>query len=409
WKWAMMVAVVGITSCTPEEVITDVDDPTDSDPVEIDDNNGTTTDYPAIEATFGGRIDIDNLPNYANQAVPNYITEDNTDGNDITDLGATLGRALFYDKNLSTDGTVSCASCHQQAYGFSDPLQASRGVNGTTGRHSMRLINARFAEEEQFFWDERAPDLEFQTTQPIQDHVEMGYSGQDGNPDFQDLITVLEGLDYYNELFTLVYGEPTITEERVQLAIAQFVRSIQSFDSKYDAGRAQARNDNDQFPNFTTQENQGKGLFMTPPQLDGAGERIGGGLGCGGCHRAPEFDIDAGSRNNGFISSLSGGTDTEVTRSPSLRDLINPQGEINGGMMHTGELTSLEAVIAHYASINAAGNNNLDPRLRGGRGGNGQSLNVTADEEAAIVAFLNTLTGSDVYTNEKWSDPFSNN
>ncbi|HAA12495.1 MAG TPA: cytochrome-c peroxidase [Cytophagales bacterium] len=403
-----MAAVIGFTSCTPEEVITDADDPTDSDPVEVDDNNGSTTDYPAIEATFGGRIDIDNLPNYANQDVPNYINEDNTDGNDITDLGATLGRALFYDKNLSTDGTVACASCHQQAYAFSDPLQASLGVNGSTGRHSMRLINARFAEEERFFWDERAPDLEFQTTQPIQDHVEMGYSGQDGNPDFDGLIEVMEGLDYYNELFTLVYGEPTITEERVQLALAQFVRSIQSFDSRYDEGRARVRNENDQFPNFTDQENQGKGLFMAPPQLNDAGVRIGGGLGCSGCHGAPEFDIDDNSRNNGFISSLGGGTDTEVTRSPSLRDLINPGGEINGGMMHTGELTTLEAVIAHYNAIDGTDNNNLDNRLRGGRGNNSRLLNVTAEEEAAIVAFMKTLTGSDVYTNEKWSDPFEN-
>jgi len=102
-------------------------------------------------------LDLTNLANYGAQVVPNYIAADNAPAdNPISDIGATLGRVLFYDKRLSKNATVSCASCHQQDRAFSDPEIASSGVNGTTGRHSMRLINARFSNEEKFFWDERA-------------------------------------------------------------------------------------------------------------------------------------------------------------------------------------------------------------------------------------------------------------
>ena len=121
-----------------------------------------------------GVVDLTNLANYANQPIPAYITRDNTPGNNpITDIGATLGRVLFYDKRLSKNDTVSCSSCHQQEHAFTDQDIASTGVAGTTGRHSMRLINPRFSSERKFFWDERATSVEDQSTKPIQDHVEM--------------------------------------------------------------------------------------------------------------------------------------------------------------------------------------------------------------------------------------------
>ena len=366
----------------------------------------TASDYPAIEAAFGGAIDMENLPNYANQAVPNYITNDNTDDNVITDAGATLGRVLFYDKNLSENGTVACASCHQQQFAFGDALQASEGANGTTGRHSMRLINARFASEARFFWDERAATLEEQTTMPIQDHTEMGFSGENGDPGIEDLADRLEEIGYYQELFAYVFGDAEVTEERMQIALAQFVRSIQSFDSKFDAGRSRSNNDRNNFANFTAEENLGKQLFLTPPQLDNNGLRTGGGFGCQGCHEAPEFDIDPNSRNNGFTSSFTGVEDETITRSPTLRDLFDAEGNLNGGMMHTGELTSIEAVLAHYGNIDPRGNGNLDRRLA--NRGAGQTFTLDPAEVNALEAFMKTLSGTDVYTNAKWSDPFPN-
>ncbi|AUX17593.1 hypothetical protein AQ623_04375 [Flavobacterium columnare] len=148
----------------------------------------TAENFPNITATFGNTIDLKNLYNYTNQLIPNYITKFNTSTNPITDKGATLGRVLFYDKNLSSNNSISCANCHQQAYAFSDPKPASQGVNGTSDRHSMRLINNRFANETHFFWDERVSSLEFQVTQPIRNHTEMGFSGTNGDLDFNNSI-----------------------------------------------------------------------------------------------------------------------------------------------------------------------------------------------------------------------------
>lgn len=364
----------------------------------------TTTDpYSAIKLVT--TIDPANPANYAAQGKPAYITRDNNAGTVLSNSKATLGRVLFYDKNLSIDNTVSCASCHKQAFAFSDTATASNGVaGGTTGRHSMRLINARFATDPKFFWDERAANLEAQTTAPIKDHAEMGFSGQSGRPDINTLLTKLAAIDYYKELFQWVYGDKNVTELRLQESLSAFVRSIQSFDSKYDAGRAVAPNDGAPFPNFTASENQGKNLFLQPPVFNANGVRTGGGAGCAGCHAAPEFDIEPNSRNNGVIGKIGGGTDLTVTRSPTLRDVVKANGTANGPFMHIGLSNNLITVINHYNQINAAGNTNLDPKLR--PNGNPQQLQLTDPEKAALVDFIRTLGGSNVYTDVKWSNPF---
>ncbi len=364
-------------------------------------------DQNAVATTFGGDIDLENLDAYAGQTVPNYITKLNQGGNPITDAGATLGRVLFYDTSLSTTGTVSCASCHIQALGFSDPGVVSTGVEGgQTGRHSMRLINTMFADETDFFWDERAPSHEAQESQPIQDHNEMGFSGQNGRPDLAALITQMEATEYYEELFRFVYLDPNITEERIQEALAQFTKSIQSFDSRYDTGRAQVNDDDDPFPNFSANENAGKALFMQNPN--------NGGAGCDRCHRAPEFDIAPNSNQNGIFRVANSTTEFDLTntRSPALRDLVGPGGSSNGPFMHDGSLATIRDVIDHYDSIQAPTTeppraeflNTLDNRLT--QGNNPQNLNLTDAEKDQLEAFLLTLTGVSIYTDAKLSDPF---
>ncbi|MBV1922646.1 MAG: T9SS type A sorting domain-containing protein [Flavobacteriaceae bacterium] len=346
-------------------------------------------------------IDLDNLFNYANQNIPEYIFRDNTEDNEIEDKTATLGRVLFYDKNLSSNGTIACASCHFQSNAFSDPNVQSIGVNGITGRHSMRLVNPRFSREKHFFWDERAETLEAQTTMPIQNHIEMGYSGTNGDLNINDLINHLESIDYYNTLFEFAYGDTEITENRLQLALAQFIRSIQSFDSRFDEGLIQVDNISEAFPNFTAQENRGKELFINTPFN-------GTGAGCVDCHLPPDFSITLHSQNNGVIdvAGMPGEIDLTNTRAPSLRDLVNPSGILNSPLMHNGSFTSLIEVINHYNHIpNNPDNTQLDPRLTDANG-DPQQLNLTEDQKQELIAFLKTLTGSDMYTNEKWSDPF---
>jgi cytochrome c peroxidase len=366
-----------------------------------------TTTYPAIQAQFGSTIDPAQLIDYAGQSVPSYIGKDAARTNPLKNPQAMLGRVLFYDKSLSVDNSLSCASCHKQEFAFSDTALISDGVsNGVTVRHAMRLVNNRFAMEQHFFWNERAASLEEQTTLPIQDHAEMGFSGQNGRPNLNALLTKLQSIDYYQELFQFVYGDKKVTEQRLQECLANFVRSIQSFDSRYDAGRSLVPNDGAPFPNYTQQENLGKNLWLAPPVFDASGSRIGGGLGCNGCHAAPEFDIDPRTLNNGVIGIINGnGIDLNNTKAPSLRDLVNPAGVLNGPMMHTGNFTTLKQVVGHYGKINLApGNTNLDPRLR--PNGNGQQLNLTADEVNAVVAFIQTLSGNKLYQDQKWGDPF---
>jgi len=392
---------------------------------------------------MSGTIDLNDLFNYENQTIPAYITKDNTPSdNPITDEGATLGRVLFYDKKLSVDNTISCGTCHIQEHAFSDLNAVSLGINGhSTLRHSMRLVNARFGDETSFRWDESASSLEIQMTIPIKTETEMGYSGENGNPSFADLISKMEAIDYYPQLFTFAFGDSTITEERIQKSLAQFVRSIQSFDSKYDLGRAQVDDDLEDFPNFTNIENQGKRLFIEsfeweedtisvmdvpgdPGGLFNVAKRINGGFDCATCHVPPEFSIDPNSLNNAFVrppSNFPGDPSwLEGTRSPTLRDLIKPNinvmnddGEtLNGGMFHSGQAVFLKDIFGHYEfrRLDTLDNPNLDPRLSRISPSTGEKiallLNSTAMERRRINSFLATLTGIDVYTNEKWSDPF---
>lgn len=393
-KIASLYILVIHSSCSKSEVTT---------PVAITPLDAFTN----TKATFGTNIDFANPLNYANQSIPGYITLDNTGNNPITNTKATLGRILFYDKSLSVNNTISCASCHKQNFAFSDTAVLSTGVfGGITDRHSMRLINARFANESKFFWNERAASLEIQTTMPIQDHAEMGFSGLSGRGNLITLLNKLSNINYYKEDFKAVYGDTLVTEARLQECLSQFIRSIQSFDSKYDAGRSQVNNDRNPFPNFTAQENEGKNLFITAPVFDGSGNRIAGGIGCNACHKAPEFDIDPNTRNNGVVG-FPGGTTIEInnTRAPSLRDLVKADGSLNSKMMHTGRFISIEAVLAHYNNIpNLPGNNNIDGRLR--QDGVGNKLNMTNTEIAQVVAFMKTLGGNNVYTDKKWSNPF---
>ena len=150
-------------------------------------------------------IDLSNLYNYGAQGKPGYINKDNTPvTNSITDASATLGRVLFYDKKLSANNSIACASCHNQAFAFSDTAVRSVGLNGgLTGRHSMRLVNARYGTSPSFFWDERAPTLEHQVTEPIQDHVEMGFSGLSVQAGIDSLMRKMATLSYYPQLFSV--------------------------------------------------------------------------------------------------------------------------------------------------------------------------------------------------------------
>ena len=325
------------------------------------------------------------------------IDHDNTPAtNPTTSNGATLGRVLFYDKDLSANGTVACGSCHEQARGFSDARTLSVGfAGGNTRRHSMGLSEARFYQRGRAFWDERAQTFEIQALTPIQDPVEMGMT-------LPELETRLAQKSYYPGLFAAAFGDPAITADRIGKALAQFVRSLVSITSRYDQGRAMVANFNQPFPNFTAQENQGKTLFLMPPQ--------NGGAGCGGCHATEAFvNEQRGPMNNGLDADTSadqGAFETFGTpnfqgsfKVPSLRNV-----GVRAPYMHDGRFATLAEVVEHYNS-GVQPHPNLDNRLRLPNG-NPIRLNLSAAQKQALVAFMNTLTDSAFLSDPRYSDPF---
>src|SRR6185436_14538766 len=269
--------------------------------------------------------------------------QDNMPGTNVTsDIGATLGRVLFYDKRLSFNQTIACASCHQREHGFSDPRKFSVGFNGgLTGRNSMGLTHARWYQRRHFFWDERANTLEDQVLMPIQNSVEMGMT-------LAALTNRLAAEPYYTNLFAATFGTPAVTSDRISRALAQFVRSIISTKSKYDTGVSNT------FVNFTPQENQGRQIFF-------------GNGGCATCHGTDNFTPGPPLNNNGLefpYVDLGVGAITSDPRDngkfkvPSLRNI-----ELTAPYMHDGRFSTLEEVVEFYNS-GVVDNPNLSPPLR---------------------------------------------
>jgi cytochrome c peroxidase len=305
---------------------------------------------------------------------------DNTPAdNPITDAGAVLGRVLFYDPRLSANDGLSCAGCHNQALGFSDgPAQSVGFAGGLTRRHSPGLANGRFYSRGHFFWDERAATLEDQALTPIQDAHEMGLT-------LDDLTAKLEATLYYPPLFAAAFGTPEVTSDRVSRAIAQFVRSMVSKDSRYD--RAFTAGGTPNFGAvFTAQEQEGEQLFRS--------------AGCASCHTTVAQVSD--SIHNIGLDAVS--TDTGAGRgaikAPSLRNVA-----VRRRFMHDGRFTTLEQVVEFFNS-GVQPNPDLDPRLRGADG-SPKRLGLSAGQRSALVAFLKTLTDSTFLSAPELANPFA--
>jgi cytochrome c peroxidase len=331
-----------------------------------------------------------NLPGfYRNQ----FITiQNNTPGDNLTtDWGATLGRVLFYDKQLSIDQSISCASCHQQAIGFADTAQFSVGLNGqTTHRHSMALGNAVYYQSGRFFWDERAATLEEQVLQPIVDPIEMGMT-------LAALEERIQASEYYPLLFKRAFETGDINSENIGKALAQFVRSLISYESKFDDGRSAVDNIFEDFPNFTAQENLGKSIFMSNNAVN-----------CFGCHNTEAFITD-NPRNNGLYLTnqdpgisihTNNGLDAGKFKAPSLKNIA-----LRSRFMHDGSMGSLDEVINHY-NVRIKPNTNLDSHLLDLSTGNPLKMNLAPSEVDALKVFLHTLTDEKFITSPKYSDPF---
>ncbi|WP_167784682.1 cytochrome-c peroxidase [Ramlibacter rhizophilus] len=339
-------------------------------------------------------LDLQNLPDYKATLPPHYAgTADNTPPGTLDSPAvATLGRVLFYDRQLSLTSTVSCASCHKQDEGFGDAARFSTGFDGVgkTTAHAMRLANLRFFAAGSMFWDKRAASLEAQSTLPVQHPVEMGFDAARGG--MPAVIQRLQFLPYYPELFTAAYGDAAITEERMQQALAMFMRGMVSTNSRWDEAFAQVfdpslpdKGVNKPLPGFTDEENRGRELFMA--------SRAAGGQACAACHQPPSFAL-GGSGSNGLDAG-----ETLRFKSPSLKSVA-----LSSTFMHDGRFSSLEEVVEHYSSGVQDGPA-LDGRLKGPDGAP-LKPQLSPQDKAALVAFMKTLSDPVLGTDERFASPF---
>lgn len=392
----MLGICIGLVSCEEDEL----------EDTSYQSSSFSETDLEVLNQTLNLNL---TAFNYANQPLPAHFKGDEVDEvdntpsiNRITDMGATLGRVLFYDVNLSANNSISCASCHKQDKGFSDDARFSMGLNGEmTRRNSMTLINSSYYENGHFFWDERAATLEEQVLMPIQDHIEMGL-------ELPAMLNKLQQLEYYPILFKYAFGSEEITANKVALALSQFTRSIISYRSKFDqalidAGNPEVGEDMPLLPSLTDQENIGLDIFMRGRK----------GSTCQYCHGTPQI-IAFEARNNGLSLNYTDNGKGEVTNNPSDNALFKPPSLRNIALtapyMHDGRFETLMDVVNHY-DTNVQQHPNLHFRLTtvddGPPGGPPMQMNLTQAEKEALVAFLHTFTDDAIGTDEKFSNPFN--
>jgi cytochrome c peroxidase len=280
-----------------------------------------------------------------------------------------LGRWLFYDRRLSADGSLSCASCHRPEHAFSELTPHSTGIHGQQGvRKAPSFVNAAWQIYPNFFWDGRASSLEAQALGPITNPIEMGNT-------HAAMVRTLVGVQSYAKYFEECFGDRAVTADRVSKAIADYERTRLSGNSPFD--RWQLGHDASA---LSAKAKKGYELFTF------------GKAACNQCHLGPNF-TDSAFHNLGVGYDAASGkfaddgryavTKNEADRgsfkTPTLRDVAK-----HPPYLHDGSAKTLRDVIDLY---NHAGNRNphLDPKMK--------PLNLTPDESDALVAFLESLNG----------------
>lgn len=305
--------------------------------------------------------------------------------NPLTVEGVDLGRRLFYDERLSGDNTMSCATCHHPSMNFTDTAKFSTGIHGVKGtRNSMPLINLGW--QNFFFWDGRVNTLEQQVLHPVINPIEM-------DDRWPNVVWELIQDEEYPEMFRKAFGERGIDSTKVSKALAQFIRTMISANSKYDKMRRGELV-------FTTDELVGLDLFTR--DKDEANNIAGAD--CFHCHGEPMFTNNL-FHNNGldnlFLDLGRGAitnnpADNGKFKSPTLRNIA-----LTAPYMHDGRFQTLDEVINHYSEglVNSA---TVDPLMKFVADG---GVALTTTEKNQLKAFLNTLTDYDFAANPAFQDP----
>ena len=309
---------------------------------------------------------------------------------------ATLGRVLFYDRNVSLNNAISCGSCHIQSHGFADKTQFSQGLNnGYTARNTLSLVSTP---NHNHFWDGRAGDYDTAVFMPVMNHVEMDMFNLNILPD------KLSKLPYYSALFQSAFGTSEINVYRIRQALSSFVSNLNSFNNKFD------QNNLNDFEKLGWQIFTGKGR-------------------CYNCHNGQNLNgystdyenigLDVNYTDFGRGKITHNSNDNGKFNVPSLRNVA-----VSGPYMHDGRYKTLREVIDHY-SEGIQNSTNLSWVFRDLPNSTLDSLgsfpvssssclssfpvvklSLTETEKKNLEAFLNSLTDESFITDPKFSNPF---
>jgi cytochrome c peroxidase len=278
-----------------------------------------------------------------------------------------LGRWLFYDKRLSKDGTIACATCHRPENGFSEPTPVSTGIAGQKGgRKAPSFLNLAWTIYPNFFWDGRAGSLEAQAVGPIANPIEMGHT-------HEAVVAAIGGIKGYRSYFHKSFGNEEVTIDRIAKAIADYERTRMSGNSPWDRWKAGDESA------VSAAVKKGDELFF-------------GKAACNQCHLGQNFTDNSFHNlgigwnpkaktfaDEGRVKISKNKADLGAFKTPTLRDISK-----HAPYMHDGSLATLRDVVGHY---NKGGSRNpkLDPKL--------EPLKLTPEEIDALVAMMNALDG----------------
>lgn len=318
-----------------------------------------TTTPPASPATAGPAAEAPAVPLGLG---PAPVPADNP----MTAEKIELGKMLYFDKRLSKDGTVACATCHDPTMAWAENRATSAGIHEQVGgRNSPTVINAAYLQVQ--FWDGRAASLEEQALGPIENPIEMGNT-------MENCRATIEKIAGYKELFQKAFGSPEVTDQRIAQAIATFERTVLSGKSPYD--RHVKENDEKA---LTEAQKRGMEVFMDRGQ-------------CATCHTPPIFSnsryynagVDAAKPNPDEGRKKVTGKDSDMGkfRVPALREIAN-----TGPYLHDGSAATLVEAVKLMAS-GGIDNPNLSLSLKSIR-----EAGLTEEDIQDLAEFLKALSG----------------
>lgn len=302
----------------------------------------------------------------------------NLSNNPLTEKGFELGKKLFYDGRLASDGIVSCGFCHIQQDAFTHHGHSvSHGVGNAIGTRNTPPIQ-NLAYQTTFMWDGATSHLDLQPIIPFTSPIEM-------NGDFTAAINMMKNDAEYQKLYKQAFADGQINSENMLKALGQFMVMATSSNSRFDKYRR-----NESGETLSQVELDGYAIFNQK---------------CASCH-ATDIFTDNSFRNNGLpinpaVNDIGRYRVTELEQDrykfkvPSLRNI-----EKTAPYMHDGRFYTLDAVLNHYSSgVTSTQNLDMSLNINGSLG-----IPLSTTEKSKLIAFLLTLTDNEFLTNPKLSE-----